>query len=50
LKPNPSSKNTGVGLKNLQKRLFFNFQDNASFLVEEENNRVIASIKIVNAN
>jgi two-component system, LytTR family, sensor kinase len=48
LKPNPSANNTGVGIKNLQKRLFFNFQDNAIFNVSEENNQVIATITIHN--
>lgn len=48
LDSNPSSNTTGVGIKNLQKRLFFNFQDNASFKVLEENNQVIASIFINN--
>jgi sensor histidine kinase YesM len=48
LDPNSSSKTTGVGIKNLQKRLFFNFQDNATFKVLEENNQVIASIVINN--
>jgi two-component system, LytTR family, sensor kinase len=48
LDPNPSSNTTGVGIKNLQKRLFFNFQDTASFKVLEENNQVIASIIINN--
>jgi two-component system, LytTR family, sensor kinase len=48
LKPNPSPKNTGVGIKNLEKRLFFNFQNNASFAVEEVNHQVIARIQIIN--
>jgi two-component system, LytTR family, sensor kinase len=46
LKPNPSQNTTGVGIKNLKKRLFFNFQEIASFTVREENNQVIASITI----
>ena len=48
LKINPSPNSTGVGIKNLQKRLFFNFQENAVFKVSEENNQVIASIIIHN--
>ena len=48
LKTNPSPNSTGVGIKNLQKRLFFNFQENAIFKVSEENNQVIASIIIHN--
>lgn len=46
LKPNSHSNSTGVGLKNLQKRLFFNFQNNASFAVTEETHNVVASICI----
>ncbi len=48
LKMNPSPNATGVGIKNLQKRLFFNFQEHAIFNVLEENNHVIASITIKN--
>jgi two-component system, LytTR family, sensor kinase len=50
LEPSPSLNNTGVGIKNLQKRLHFNFQENASFTVKESNNHVIASISIINVN
>lgn len=50
LKPNPSPNTIGVGIKNLQKRLYFNFQENATFKVSEENNQVIASIMIHNTN
>jgi len=49
LKKSSSSNDTGVGIKNLQKRLFFNFQENAIFNVSEEENQVIASIFIKNA-
>ena len=45
----PTKNDTGVGIKNLQKRLFFNFQENAMFNVSEEENQVIASIFIKNA-
>ena len=48
LKPNLSPNTTGVGINNLKKRLFFNFQENASFSVKEENQNVIASISIFN--
>ena len=41
-----SPDNTGVGIKNLEKRLFFNFQENANFKVVEVDNQVIASITI----
>lgn len=37
---------TGVGIQNLEKRLFLNFQDNAKFTVFELKNQVIASISI----
>ncbi len=47
LKLNPSSSDTGVGIKNLQKRLYFNFQENASFSVKEEYHQVVASISII---
>jgi two-component system, LytTR family, sensor kinase len=47
LRPNSPSNSTGVGLKNLQKRLFFNFQNNASFAVKEETHNVVASISII---
>jgi two-component system, LytTR family, sensor kinase len=47
LKANPSPNTTGVGIKNLQKRLHFNFQENATFVVKEENHNVIATISIV---
>lgn len=40
--------NTGVGLKNLEKRLFLSFQNDALFKVNEQNNHVIASISILN--
>jgi two-component system, LytTR family, sensor kinase len=50
LKPSPSPNNTGVGIKNLQKRLHFNFKENANFTVKETNNHVIASISIININ
>ena len=49
LKQSPTQNDTGVGIKNLQKRLFFNFQENAMFNVSEEENQVIASIFIKNA-
>ncbi len=49
LKQSPSANDTGVGIKNLQKRLFFNFQENAKISVSEEENQVIASIFIKNA-
>lgn len=49
LKQSPTKNDTGVGIKNLQKRLFFNFQENAMFNVSEEENQVIASIFIKNA-
>jgi two-component system, LytTR family, sensor kinase len=48
LKPHSSHNTTGVGIKNLQKRLHFNFQENAIFTVKESNNHVIASISIIN--
>ncbi len=38
---------TGVGIKNLEKRLFLNFQDKAKFTVYEFKHHVIASISIV---
>lgn len=38
---------TGVGIKNLEKRLFFNFQHNAAFKVIEDHNHVVASISIM---
>ena len=37
---------TGVGINNLKKRLFFNFQQNANFKVIEDHNYVVASISI----
>ena len=43
-----SPNNPRVGIKNLQKRLYFNFQENANFKVIEEDNHVIASITINN--
>lgn len=48
LKLNPSPHTTGVGINNLKKRLFFNYQENATFSVKEENHQVIASILIIN--
>lgn len=36
----------GVGMKNLQKRLFLNFKDKASFTLVEENDTVVAAIVI----
>lgn len=50
LKPSPSANTTGVGIKNLKKRLHFNFRDNAKFSVEESNNHVVATISINNVN
>jgi LytS/YehU family sensor histidine kinase len=50
LKMNSSSTNTGVGLQNLQKRLSFNFSENANLEVTELNNHVIASIRINQSN
>ena len=47
LKHNPTFVNTGVGLKNLKKRLFLNFQNDAVFKVNEQDNLVVASISIV---
>jgi two-component system, LytTR family, sensor kinase len=38
---------TGVGIKNLQKRLYLNFQEKATFTVYEKKNEVIASISII---
>ena len=38
---------TGVGIENLEKRLFLNFQDKAKFSVCEKKNHVIASISIL---
>ena len=37
---------TGVGIKNLEKRLFLNFQDKAKFTVFELKHHVVASISI----
>lgn len=48
LESNSSSNTIGVGINNLKKRLFFNFQNNANFSIKEENNTVIASISIIN--
>ena len=48
LNPIPSPNDTGVGIKNLQKRLYFNFVNDAKFEIIEENNQVIASIVINN--
>ncbi len=42
----PNNSPTGVGLKNLEKRLMLNFQEKAIFKVSEENNFVVASITI----
>ena len=39
---------TGVGIKNLEKRLFLNFQERAAFTVSESKNQVIATISISN--
>ena len=39
---------TGVGLKNLEKRLFLNFQDKATFTIKEGSNQVISMIVIRN--
>jgi LytS/YehU family sensor histidine kinase len=50
LKHSSSLNNTGVGIINLQKRLYFNFKENAKFSVKEVDNQVVASISIVNAN
>lgn len=38
---------TGVGIKNLEKRLLLNFQDKAKFVVFEIKHHVVASISIV---
>jgi two-component system, LytTR family, sensor kinase len=38
---------TGVGIKNLEKRLFLNFQEKAKFSVFELKNQVVASISII---
>ncbi len=46
-KLNSEHSTSGVGLKNLEKRLFLNFQDNANFTIIELNNHVVASISIV---
>ena len=48
LKQNHTFGSTGVGLKNLEKRLFLSFQNDAVFKVNEKDNHVIASISIVN--
>ena len=48
LKTNNSPNNTGVGIKNLHKRLHFSFKENASFTVTEENHHVEALITINN--
>ena len=48
LKQNNIFVNTGVGLKNLEKRLFLSFQNDAVFKVNEQDNHVIASISILN--
>ena len=48
LKQNTTFVNTGVGLKNLEKRLFLSFQNDAVFKVNEQDNHVIASISILN--
>lgn len=37
---------TGVGIKNLQKRLYFNFQENANFTLKEMDKFIVASISI----
>ena len=46
LRVHSSPNSTGVGINNLQKRLYFNFQENAIFRVFEDHNHVIASIVI----
>jgi two-component system, LytTR family, sensor kinase len=38
---------TGVGIKNLEKRLYLNFQENAKFTVHELKHHVVASISIL---
>jgi two-component system, LytTR family, sensor kinase len=38
---------TGVGIKNLEKRLYLNFQENAKFTVHELKHHVVASISII---
>jgi two-component system, LytTR family, sensor kinase len=38
---------TGVGIKNLEKRLLLNFQEKAKFTVTEVKNHVVASISII---
>ena len=50
LKHSSSLNNTGLGIINLQKRLHFNFKENAMFSVKEIDNQVVASIYILNAN
>ena len=48
LKNNHTLINTGLGLKNLEKRLFLSFKNDAVFKVNEKDNHVVASISIVN--
>ena len=48
LKHNNTLINTGVGLKNLEKRLFLSFHNDAVLKVSEQDNHVIASISILN--
>ena len=38
---------TGVGIKNLEKRLFLNFKENATLTISEQKNQVVASISIL---
>jgi sensor histidine kinase YesM len=42
----PTHETTGVGIKNLEKRLFLNFQEKANLQIEEIKNHVVASISI----
>lgn len=44
---NTENSSTGVGLKNLEKRLCLNFQENANLTIIEMKNHVVASISIV---
>jgi two-component system, LytTR family, sensor kinase len=37
---------TGVGIKNLEKRLFLNYNDKAEFILSQNHNKVIATIRI----
>lgn len=43
----PNFSPTGVGLKNLEKRLYLNFQEKASFTIKEGINQVISLITIM---